>query len=212
MKVFFLLIFFVAITSIGYAQNAQAYFNSSANLYVKDKKVEAMQSIRDGLNKYPNDAKLKALAEKMKQEKKEQDKKDQDKKDQDKKDQDKKEQEKKEQEKKDKEQKDQDKKDQEKKDQEKKDQEKKDQEKKDQEKKDEKKDPEKDKAEQDKNEQEKKDAQRQNAPDPDKLKDMKLTEEMAMKLLEAMKNQEKQYIQGNKRKATKAKDKSKPDW
>ncbi|HPM31400.1 MAG TPA: hypothetical protein PLJ60_13780 [Chryseolinea sp.] len=197
MKAFVLLIFALALTSIGYAQNAQAYFNSSANLYVKDKKVEAMQTIRDGLTKYPNDEKLKALGEKMKQEKKEQDKKDQEKKEQEKKDKEKKDQEKK----------DQEKKDQEKKDQEKKDQEKKDQEKKDQQEKDEEKDPEKDKSEQ-----EKKDQQKQNAPDQKKLEDMKLTEDMAMKILEAMKNQEKQYIQGNKRKATKAKDKSKPDW
>jgi Ca-activated chloride channel homolog len=47
---------------------------------------------------------------------------------------------------------------------------------------------------------------------PDKLKDMKVTEEKAKMILEAMKNQEVQYLQQNKRKATKPKDKGKPDW
>ncbi|HMQ00856.1 MAG TPA: hypothetical protein PKC24_13840 [Cyclobacteriaceae bacterium] len=46
----------------------------------------------------------------------------------------------------------------------------------------------------------------------DKLKDMKISEEQARKLLEAMKNQEVQYLQQNKRKATQRKDPSKPDW
>lgn len=46
----------------------------------------------------------------------------------------------------------------------------------------------------------------------DKLKQMEMSEEKAKMILEAMKNQEIQYLQQNKRKATKPKDKSKPDW
>ena len=47
---------------------------------------------------------------------------------------------------------------------------------------------------------------------PDKMKDIKVTEEKAKMILEAMKNQEIQYLQQNRRKASKPKDKSKPDW
>ncbi len=46
----------------------------------------------------------------------------------------------------------------------------------------------------------------------DKLKDMKMSEDKAKMVLEAMKNQEVQYLQQNKRKATKPKSKGKPDW
>jgi Ca-activated chloride channel homolog len=41
---------------------------------------------------------------------------------------------------------------------------------------------------------------------------MEMSEEKAQMILEAMKNQEIQYLQQNKRKATKPKDKGKPDW
>ncbi len=46
----------------------------------------------------------------------------------------------------------------------------------------------------------------------DKLEQMEISEEKAKMILEAMKNQEIQYLQQNKRKATKPKDKGKPDW
>lgn len=46
----------------------------------------------------------------------------------------------------------------------------------------------------------------------EKLKDMKISEEKAKMVLEAMKNQEIQYLQQNKRKATKPRSKGKPDW
>jgi len=131
-----------------------------------------------------------------------QDKKDQQKKDQDKKDQEKKEQEKKDQEKK--EQKDPQKKDQDKNDQQKKEEQKdKDQQKKEQEKK-----------EQEQKEQEQKEKEKKGIPPSvaDKLKEMQITEEKAKMILEAMKNQEVQYLQQNKRKATKPKEKGKPDW
>ncbi|MFY7919936.1 MAG: hypothetical protein ACOVOF_11490 [Chryseotalea sp.] len=64
-------------------------------------------------------------------------------------------------------------------------------------------------------EQEQKDAKEKKDTPPElseKLQQMKITEEKAKMLLEAMKNQEIQYLQQNKRKATKPKEKGKPDW
>lgn len=46
----------------------------------------------------------------------------------------------------------------------------------------------------------------------EKLKEMNIPLEKAEMILEAMKNNEVQYVQQNKRKATKKKDSSKPDW
>jgi len=46
----------------------------------------------------------------------------------------------------------------------------------------------------------------------EKLEELNLTEEKARMILEAMKNNEIQYIQQNKRKATKKPDSNKPDW
>jgi Ca-activated chloride channel homolog len=160
----------------------------------------------------------KKLEEKKKQDQKKQDpqNKDQDqqKKDQEKKDQEKKEQQKKDQEQKDKEKKEQeekDKKEQEEKDKQNKDKDKnKDQEKKDQEKKDQEK---KDQEQKDKEDKEKKDEEKKMPPSVrEKLEQMKISPEKAEMLLEAMRNQEKQYLQQNKRKATKPKEKGKPDW
>jgi len=119
------------------------------------------------------------------------------------------------QEKKDQEKKDQEKQDQEnKEDQEKQDQEEQqDQEKQDQEKKDE--EQEKKEQEEQKPDEQKKDEDQESKPNPideEKLKEMKISEEKAKLILEAMKNNEVQYIQQNKRKAKKKKDPTKPDW
>lgn len=46
----------------------------------------------------------------------------------------------------------------------------------------------------------------------DKLDEMKISEEKAKMILEALKNKEIQYYQENKRKPTKRKDPNKPDW
>lgn len=103
------------------------------------------------------------------------------------------------------------------KEQEKKDKDKQDQEKKDQ---DQNNDPDKDdkqKDDQQKEEQQNKDQQedqdkKENKPSSEKLEQMKITEDKAKMILDAMKNQEIQYLQQNKRKATQPKDKNKPDW
>lgn len=141
------------------------------------------------------------LLKKKIEEKKKQDQQKKDEQNKDK-DQEKKDQEKKEQEKKDQEQKDKEKKEQEQKEKEKKEQ---DQEKKDQE--------QKDKEQKEKEEQEKKNEEKKMPPSvKEKLEEMKISPEKAEMLLEAMRNQEKQYLQQNKRKATKPKEKGKPDW
>ncbi len=48
--------------------------------------------------------------------------------------------------------------------------------------------------------------------DPDKLKEMNISEEKAKMILEAMRNSEIQYIQQNKRKGVKKPESGKPDW
>ena len=111
----------------------------------------------------------------------------------------------------------QDNKDEKKNDQQKKDQEKKDQEKKDKQKQDQKDQEKKDQEKKEKQNQEKQDKDKEKKEDTpqnvsDKLKEMKISEEKAKMVLEAMKNQEVQYLQQNKRKATKPKSKGKPDW
>ena len=84
---------------------------------------------------------------------------------------------------------------------------------KNQENQEEKKQDEKQQDEQQKEEQqEQKEDNKPNPIDEEKLKEMKISEEKAMLILEAMKNNEIQYIQQNKRKAKKKKDPSKPDW
>jgi hypothetical protein len=111
-----------------------------------------------------------------------------------------------------KDQKDQDKKDDQKKDQ--KDQNKED--KKDQKEKDPKDQKEKEQKEKEQKEKEEQEKNKDKKDIPpsvsEKLKEMQMSEEKAKMILEAMKNQEVQYLQQNKRKATKPKDKGKPDW
>ena len=49
-------------------------------------------------------------------------------------------------------------------------------------------------------------------PQPQDTEEMEISEEMAKMILEALRNNEIQYIQQNKKKAKKPKDNSKPDW
>jgi len=51
-----------------------------------------------------------------------------------------------------------------------------------------------------------------NQPQPQNLEDMKISEEMAKKILEAMRNNEIQYLQQQRKKPTKPRDSGKPDW
>lgn len=202
------------------AQSTNKKINSVANQQLgvmannQEKLEESLQYFKQALKAAPENDEARynyeVVKKKLEEKKKQDQQKDKDQKDQDKKDDQKKDQ---------KDQKKDDKKDQEKKDQEKKDQDKKDQEKKDQDKKDqEKKDPkeQKDKEQKEKEEQQKDEKNKDKKDIPhsvsEKLKQMEMSEEKAKMILEAMKNQEVQYLQQNKRKATKPKDKGKPDW
>jgi hypothetical protein len=55
----------------GMAQNAADYFNRAARSFVKTQKEQALREVNDGLSKYPNDGKLKALKEKLEKEQEE---------------------------------------------------------------------------------------------------------------------------------------------
>lgn len=53
------------------AQTAGEFFNRAARSYVKTAKDQALKEVNDGLGKYPNDTKLKALKDKLTQEQEE---------------------------------------------------------------------------------------------------------------------------------------------
>jgi len=201
-------------------QSTNAKFRSVANQQMgvsanrQGKLEEALNHFKQALKADPSneDARFnyeivkKKIEEKKKQE--EQQKKDQ-KQDDQKKEQDKKD------EKKDPENKD--KKGDEKKEKDDKGKEKEDTQKKDQQDKQSKEQQEKEKKEQQQKEQEQKDNKNNDKKDlppsvSEKLKEMQMSEDKAKMILEAMKNQEVQYLQQNKRKATKPKDRGKPDW
>lgn len=193
----------IANQQLGVLSNRQGKFEEALNYF-----KQALKSAPTNEDaRYNYEMVKKKLEEKKKQEQQNKDNKDNkdDKKDQkDKKDQ------------QDKDKKD-DQKDKKDKDDQKKDQEKKDQkDKQDQkDKKDQDKDQkEKDKQEKEKQDQDKKEKDKKDIPPSvsDKLKEMQMSEEKAKMILEAMKHQEIQYLQQNKRKASKPKDKGKPDW
>ena len=170
-------------------QGAEIAFHSASNQYIHEKDQEAKNTLDAAIKKYPNDQRLKTLRAKIKEDEKkeEEEKKKQDKKDQDKKDQQNKDQQNKEQ----KDQKDKEQKSKEQQEKEK-----------------------KEKEQLEKEQQEKNEQNKEKLPPSvsDKLKQMQMSEEKAKMILEAMKNQEVQYLQQNKRKASKPRDKGKPDW
>ncbi len=53
------------------AQTAGDFFNKAARSYVKTEKENALKEVNQGLGQFPNDAKLKALKEKLEKEQKE---------------------------------------------------------------------------------------------------------------------------------------------
>jgi len=203
------------ISSIASQQLGAMQFNSK-------KYEEALKHYKSALKANPNNTDARNNYELLKKWLKEQQEQQEQNKDQNNKDQENKDQ--KDQEKQDQEEQNKDKndkQDQEQQDKENEDQEKQDQEKQDQEQKDQQQQEEDEKKEQQEQEEqnpddkEKQDEEQQSKPNPmdeEKLKEMKITEEKARLILEAMKNNEVQYIQQNKRKAKKKKDPSKPDW
>jgi hypothetical protein len=196
------------------------------------KAEEALGQFKQAIKSNPNNQDARYNYEMLKKKLDEQKKKDQqqnkdDKKQDQNKDQQKKDEQNKDQkDQKNKDQQNKDQKDQEKKDQEEK--EKKEQEQKDQQKKNEDQKSQEEKAKEEKEkkekqgdkeqqtEEQKEQQKKENQKLPDevkqKLEKMNISEQKAKMILEAMKNQEVQYLQQNKRKATKPKDKGKPDW
>ena len=70
-QIFFVLAFLLLFAGKAQAQSAGEFFNRAARSYVKTAKEQALKEVNDGLAKYPNDAKLKALKEKLNQEQEE---------------------------------------------------------------------------------------------------------------------------------------------
>lgn len=77
------------------AQTAGDFFNRAARSYVKTDKDQALQSVNEGLGKFPGDAKLQALKEKLEKEKEEEDQENKEQEDQENQEQQKQEQDKK---------------------------------------------------------------------------------------------------------------------
>ncbi len=177
---------------------------------------EALASFKQSLKADPTNEDARYNYEMVKRKLEEQKKKEEEQKKQDPNKKDKNEDQKKEENKDQKEDQNKDKQDQkDKEDQQKKDQkDKQDQENKDKEKQDKESKEKKEKEQQQKEQEQKENQEKKDMPPSvsDKLKQMEMSEEKAQMILEAMKNQEVQYLQQNKRKATKPKDKGKPDW
>ena len=196
--------------------------------YRKQKNEEALNNFKQAIKADPDnmdarynyellkkklDEKKKKEEEQQKKDQQQKDKKDhQQNKDQQNKDQQQKDQQQKEQEKKDQQNKDQKSKEQQQKEQQQKEQQQKEQQQKEQQQKEQEK---KDQQQKEQQNPEQKQDQEKKKPNPElseKLEQMKISEQKARMILEAMKNQEIQYLQQNKRKASKPKDKGKPDW
>lgn len=64
--------FFMLFSSEIKAQTAGDFFNRAARSYVKTEKENALKEVNQGLGRFPNDAKLKALKEKLEKEQKDQ--------------------------------------------------------------------------------------------------------------------------------------------
>lgn len=186
-----------AFQQMGIMANQQGRFEEALNFFKQAIKAEPTN----------NDARYnyEMLKKKLDEQKKQQEEKQQQNKDKEQKDQQNKDQQDKEEQKQ----------DEQKKDQESKDEQNKDEQQKEQEQKDQKEQQDKEQKEDDKQqEQEQKEAEKKEMQnlDPEKLEQMKISEEKARMILEAMRNQEKQYLQQQRRKPTQSRDRNKPDW
>lgn len=191
----------------------------------RDKKFkEALSHFKESLKADPSNEDSRYNYELLKKVLKEQEQQDQENQDQnkdqnqedkkDQQDQENKDQQNKDQEKQNEEQQNKENQDQQDKEGQEKEEEQKDGEKKEEENKDgEKKEEEKENPQEQEGDQKEEDEQESQEPSfSDKLEEMNISEEKAKMILEAMKNNEIQYYQQNKRKAQKKKDTSKPDW
>lgn len=177
---------------------AEEKFHTASAQYIEKQYDQALATVKEGLRIKPNSEKLEALRKLLEQEKKnEQQRQNQEQQKQDKNKQDQKP----------------DQKDQQQKDQQDNSDEKKqdDNDKKDEEN-DKKNDQEQKDAEPSKPEEEQEKKNDEKPAPSQRLEDLKMSEEKARMILEAMKNQELQYLQQKKRKATQPRDRTKPDW
>lgn len=69
--ILFLFNFFLLLSGEIIAQTAGDFFNRAARSYVKTEKENALKEVNEGLGKFPNDAKLKTLKEKLEKDQKE---------------------------------------------------------------------------------------------------------------------------------------------
>lgn len=174
----------------------EAKFHEGSNYFINGNPQAALASVNQGLQSDPGNRKLQALKKLLEEEKKKQDQ-------QQKKDQQQKQQQKQEQQKQENKDKEGEKKEQQK-EQEKDSQKNQDEQKKNEEEQQEKKEKEED-------------AKREKQNDipqdvREKLEEMKIDPEKAKMILEAMRNQEVQYLQQQQRESTKPRERNKPDW
>lgn len=198
-QIFFALAFLLLFAGKAQAQSAGEFFNRAARSYVKTAKEQALKEVNDGLAKYPNDAKLKALKEKLNQEQEE------------------------EQQEQNQEQQQQNQQNQEQKDPSQKEDSKSDQKDGEQTKEDKAKEGQKGKNPSQKSEEagqngndqmdaDLADRQKKMEAMREKLKGMNLSPEQASQILESLNAAELRYIQDNKKKATQRPKKGLPDW
>ena len=196
MKKNYLTIFLLMISTGIFAQSAQEYFNRAANEYIYKGDEIALNTIGAGLSVHPDDRPLTSLKEKIEKEKQEQEQQEN--------------QEQQDQEQQEEEQKQEEQQEQEPKEQEGEEQEQEQGEQEESDDAEEKDQP--DQAQQQETEEEGEEMEEPPQSRSEKLEELNLTEEKARMILEAMKNNEIQYIQQNQRKATKKPDSGKPDW
>jgi len=173
-------------------QDAASYFHNGANFFIKGNSTAARQTLQQGLSRYPNDSKLNSLLKEIKDEEEKKQEQEKQKQEQEKQEQKKQEQQQKEQ--------------QQKKEQ----QQREEQQKKEQQQAQNQPGQQREQPKEEKSKEGKETKEREATTQ--KLKQMNLTEEKARMILEAMKNNEVQYLQQRRREKTQKTDPSKPDW
>lgn len=202
--IFLLILFFYFETDVAVAQSSADFFNRAARSYVKTETDQALKAVNEGLVKFPNDAKLQALKEKLEKEKEEQE--------QEQKNKEQQEQQNQEQQDQNEDQKSQGEQDQQ---QQQKDGEKTEEDKAKESQKGDPSEKSQEPAKEGANDQMDADlADKQEAMEAfkEKLKEMNLTPEQAGQILESMNAAELRYIQQNKKKPTQKPKRGLPDW
>ena len=68
-RILFIFLFTIIMFNLVHAQKAMGFFHLGANLYIKGHLDQAIQVVQEGLQKFPQDPYLNALAKKLKQKK-----------------------------------------------------------------------------------------------------------------------------------------------